>query len=38
MMCGKEMEKILDGTDWNVNRFIKSDGSIYIAVVDKAKE
>lgn len=37
MVSKEEMENILDGTDWKVNRFIESDGSIYIAIIDKKK-
>ena len=37
MVSREEMEKILDGTDWTVNRFIESDGSVYIAIIDKKK-
>ena len=38
MVSKEEMEDILDGTDWEVNRFIESDGPMYIAVIDKVKE
>jgi len=38
MVSKEEMERILDGTDWKVNRFIESDGSVYIAIIDKVKE
>ncbi|MBI2328909.1 MAG: class I SAM-dependent methyltransferase [Chloroflexi bacterium] len=37
MVSKEEMENILDGTDWKVNRFIESDGSLYIAIIDKKK-
>lgn len=37
MVSKEEMENILDGTDWEVNKFIESDGSVYIAIIDKKK-
>ena len=30
-----EMEEILEGTGWYVERFIDSDGSMYVAVIEK---
>ena len=38
MVSKEEMENILDGTDWRVNRFIESDGSVYIAIIGKKRE
>jgi SAM-dependent methyltransferase len=38
MVSKDEMENILDGTDWEINKFIDSDGSTYIAIIDKVKE
>jgi SAM-dependent methyltransferase len=35
MVSQEEMQKILKGTGWQVNRFIESSGSTYIAVIDK---
>ncbi|UCH42309.1 MAG: class I SAM-dependent methyltransferase [Dehalococcoidales bacterium] len=37
MVSQDEMEDILDGTGWGVNRFIESGGSPYIAIIDKKK-
>jgi len=37
MVSKEEMEGILDRTDWKVNRFIDSDGSVYAAIIDKIK-
>jgi len=37
MVSKEEMENILDGTDWRVNRFIDSEGSVYIAIIDKKR-
>ena len=37
MVSKEEMENILDGTDWRVSRVIESDGSPYIAVINKKK-
>lgn len=31
------LENILDGADWEVNRFIESGGSIYVEIIDKKK-
>lgn len=31
----EEMLNILDGTDWKVNKFIESDSSMHIAIIDK---
>jgi hypothetical protein len=31
------MESILDGTDWKINKFIDSDGPMYIAIIEKIK-
>jgi SAM-dependent methyltransferase len=33
-----EMENILDGTGWKVNRYIESSGPTYIAIIDKVRE
>jgi len=38
LVSKKEMESILEGTDWKINRFIDSDSPIYIAIIDKVKE
>jgi len=35
MVSKEEMQNILDGTGWKVNRFIDSDGSTYIAIIDR---
>lgn len=35
LVSKKEMLQILEGTGWRVNRFIDSNGPIYIAVIDK---
>jgi SAM-dependent methyltransferase len=37
MVSKEEMENILDGTDWKINKFIESKGSVYIAVIDKKR-
>jgi len=37
MVSKEEMENILDGTDWKVNRFIDSEGSVYAAIIDKKR-
>jgi SAM-dependent methyltransferase len=37
MVSKEEMENILDGTDWKVNRFINSGGSVYAAIIDKKR-
>jgi len=37
MVSREEMENILDGTDWRVNRFIDSAGPFYMAIIDKKK-
>ena len=37
MVSKEEMEDILDGTDWEVGKFIDSDGSLYIAIIDKKR-
>jgi len=31
----EEMENILYGTDWHINRFIESESSVYITIIDK---
>ena len=38
MVSKEEMENILDGTDWEVSRFIDSDNSVYITIIDKKKK
>ena len=38
MVSKEEMENILDGTDWRVNKYVESSGSQYIAVIDKVRE
>ncbi len=35
MVSQTEMQEILAGTGWVVSRFIESDGSLYIAVIEK---
>jgi hypothetical protein len=37
MVSKDEMENILDGTDWEINKFIDSQISVYIAIIDKKK-
>ena len=37
MVSKEEMEDILEGTDWKVNRYIDSAGPYYVAVIDKKK-
>jgi len=37
MVSKEEMENILDGTDWKVKKFIDSEGSVYIAIIDKKR-
>ncbi|OGN99328.1 MAG: hypothetical protein A2Y89_07455 [Chloroflexi bacterium RBG_13_51_18] len=37
MVSKKEMENILDGTDWKVDKYIESEGPVYIAVIGKKK-
>ena len=37
MVSKEEMEKILDGTDWQVSRYIDTSGPVYVAVIDKKK-
>lgn len=32
-----EMQEILEGTGWRVERFINSEGSVYIALIEKEK-
>src|SRR5947209_19710530 len=31
----KEMKRILEGTGWRVKRFVNSQGSVYIGVIEK---
>lgn len=38
MVSKEEMENILEGTGWKVNEFIESDGSVYIAIIDKVRK
>ena len=38
MVPKEEMERILDGTDWRVNKYLESDGSVYIAIMDKVSQ
>ena len=35
MVSQKEMLDILDGTDWKISKFIESDSTTYIAIIDK---
>ncbi|OGD44933.1 hypothetical protein A3K69_08515 [Candidatus Bathyarchaeota archaeon RBG_16_57_9] len=35
MVSRGEMEKLLEGTGWGVERFIESEGSTYVAVIGK---
>jgi SAM-dependent methyltransferase len=37
MVSKDEMENILEGTDWQVNRYIDSADPFYLAVIDKKK-
>jgi len=37
LVSKEEMENLLDGTDWGVNRFIDSERSQYIAIIDRKK-
>jgi SAM-dependent methyltransferase len=37
MVSKSEMENILDGTDWQANKFIDSQGPVYVAIIDKRK-
>ena len=37
MVSKEEMENILEGTGWKVNKFIESDGPVYIAIIDKVR-
>ena len=38
LVSKEEMESILDGNDWKINKLIDSDGPMYIAIIDKVKE
>lgn len=38
MVSKGEMENILDGTGWKINRYIDSAYSYYIAIIDKVKK
>ena len=35
MVSKKEMEDILNGTGWNVGRYLDSDGPTYVAIIEK---
>lgn len=35
MVSKEELVDILDGTDWKINKFIDSDSSMYVAIIDK---
>ena len=35
LVSKNELENILDGTGWRVNRYLDSDGARYIAIIDK---
>jgi hypothetical protein len=35
IVSSEEMESILTGTGWRVQRFLKSVGPLYIAVIEK---
>jgi hypothetical protein len=37
MVSKKEMADILDGTSWEIKRFIDSRGPVYITIIDKKK-
>jgi len=37
MVSKQEMENILEGTDWHINKLIESGGPVYIAIIDKKK-
>ena len=32
-----DMQTILDGTGWRIRRFIDTDNSVYIAIIEKTK-
>jgi hypothetical protein len=36
MVSKEEMEAILRGTGWKIKQFIDSEGSQYIAIIEKA--
>ena len=38
MVSKEELENILDGTGWKVNRYIDHDSSLYMAIIDKVKK
>jgi len=38
LVSKEEMENILEGTGWKVNKFIESEGSVYIAIIDKVRK
>ncbi|OLE86276.1 MAG: hypothetical protein AUF79_15645 [Crenarchaeota archaeon 13_1_20CM_2_51_8] len=33
----KEMKRILEGTGWRVKRFVDSQGSVYIGIIEKRR-
>lgn len=37
LVSREEMESILDGTDWGVTKYLDSESSPYIAIIDKKK-
>ncbi len=37
MVSKDEIENILDGTDWQINKFVDSKGPVYIAIIEKRK-
>ena len=37
MVSKEEMENILDGTGWRVSKYIDSESSFYIAIIDKVR-
>lgn len=37
LVSKEEMENILEGTGWEINRFIDSDSPLYIAIIDKVR-
>ena len=38
MVSKEEMENILEGTGWEINKYIESDGSSYVAIIDKVRK
>ncbi|MHB8103921.1 MAG: hypothetical protein ACYDG5_00065 [Dehalococcoidales bacterium] len=38
MVSKDEMKNILEGTGWRANKFIDSESSMYMAIIDKKPE